>query len=59
MSSSLELVGKKIGPIGFGLMGFTWRESPPPQEQAFEAMRAAIANGCRLITTCLSLTMLI
>jgi len=25
--------------------GFTWRENPAPQEQAFEAMRAALANG--------------
>jgi hypothetical protein len=47
MSSDLEIVGKKIGPIGFGLMGLTWRETPPSQEQAFETMRAALANGCK------------
>jgi pyridoxine 4-dehydrogenase len=47
MATSLKLTGKKVGPIGFGLMGFTWRESPPSQEQAFEAMRAAIKNGCK------------
>ncbi|KAL1861587.1 hypothetical protein VTK73DRAFT_7010 [Phialemonium thermophilum] len=41
-----EIHGKEVGPIGFGLMGFTWRPSPCPQEQAFEAMRAALANGC-------------
>jgi pyridoxine 4-dehydrogenase len=46
MTTSPELTGKKVGPIGFGLMGFTWRDSPPAQEQAFEAMRAAIKNGC-------------
>lgn len=40
-----QLVTKEVGPIGFGLMGLTWRASPPPQEQAFEAMRAAIKNG--------------
>jgi pyridoxine 4-dehydrogenase len=41
-----ELVGKKIGPIGLGLMGLTWRAGPlPPQEQAFETMRAALKNG--------------
>lgn len=41
-----ELVGKKIGPIGLGLMGLTWRNGPlPPQEQAFETMRAALKNG--------------
>ncbi|KAL8831109.1 MAG: hypothetical protein Q9191_001058 [Dirinaria sp. TL-2023a] len=39
------LVGKEVGPIGFGLMGLTWRANPPPEEQAFEAMRAAIKNG--------------
>ncbi|KAI0430550.1 voltage-gated shaker-like K+ channel, subunit [Xylaria sp. FL1042] len=37
--------GKEVGPIGFGLMGLTWRTSPCPQEQAFETMRAALANG--------------
>ncbi|KAL4746290.1 hypothetical protein BDW72DRAFT_38338 [Aspergillus terricola var. indicus] len=41
-----ELVGKEVGPIGLGLMGLTWRSAPPPQEQAFATMRAAIANGC-------------
>ncbi|RYP81712.1 hypothetical protein DL769_001862 [Monosporascus sp. CRB-8-3] len=40
-----QLVGKEIGSTGFGLMGFTWRGNPPPQEQAFEAMRTAIKNG--------------
>lgn len=40
-----QLVGKDVGPIGFGLMGLTWRATPPPEEQAFEAMRAAIKNG--------------
>ncbi|KZF23100.1 Aldo/keto reductase [Xylona heveae TC161] len=41
-----ELLGKQISPIGLGLMGLTWRSTPPPQEQAFATMRAAIANGC-------------
>ena len=40
-----QLLTKEVGPIGFGLMGMTWRASPPPQEQAFEAMRAALKNG--------------
>ncbi|KAJ3573745.1 hypothetical protein NPX13_g4592 [Xylaria arbuscula] len=38
--------GKEVGPIGLGLMGFTWRANPCSQEQAFETMRAALANGC-------------
>lgn len=41
-----QLLGKEIGPIGFGLMGFTWRPTPAPEEQAFKAMKAALAVGC-------------
>ncbi|CAN8098699.1 unnamed protein product [Discula destructiva] len=40
-----QINGQEVGPIGFGLMGLTWRPKPCPQEQAFEAMRAAITNG--------------
>ncbi|KAI1824879.1 putative aldo/keto reductase [Xylaria intraflava] len=40
------LAGKQAGPTGFGLMGLTWRQQPCSQEQAFETMRAALANGC-------------
>ncbi|GAB7339073.1 hypothetical protein MBLNU457_5729t1 [Dothideomycetes sp. NU457] len=39
------IAGKKIGPIGYGLMGLTWRPQPPPTEQAFEAMNTALAHG--------------
>jgi len=41
-----ELVGRQIGSIGFGLMGLTWRQEPPSEEQAFAAMKAALAAGC-------------
>ncbi|KAI0147394.1 putative aldo/keto reductase [Xylariaceae sp. FL1272] len=41
-----QLVGKETGPTGFGLMGLTWREKPCSQEQAFETMRSALAQGC-------------
>jgi len=41
-----QLLGKEVGPIGFGLMGFTWRPNPAPEEQAFKALKAALANGC-------------
>jgi len=41
-----QLVGKEVGKIGYGLMGFTWRPNPAPEEQAFEAMKASLANGC-------------
>ncbi|KAL2016956.1 hypothetical protein VTK56DRAFT_2832 [Thermocarpiscus australiensis] len=40
-----QINGQEVGHTGFGLMGFTWRDNPPPQEQAFEAMRAALKNG--------------
>ncbi|KAM0806951.1 putative NADP-dependent oxidoreductase domain-containing protein [Seiridium cardinale] len=40
-----QLLGKEIGPIGYGLMGFCWPYAPTPQEQAFEAMREALTNG--------------
>ncbi|KAJ1334153.1 pyridoxine 4-dehydrogenase [Microdochium nivale] len=40
-----ELNGQKVGGTGFGLMGLTWRATPPPKEQAFAAMRAALAAG--------------
>ncbi|PSN67484.1 pyridoxal reductase [Corynespora cassiicola Philippines] len=40
-----QLLGKKVGPHGFGLMGFTWRATPISQEQAFATMRAALANN--------------
>lgn len=42
----LQVAGKEVGPIGFGLMGLTWRANPCPQEQAFETMRTALKNGC-------------
>ncbi|KAI1444201.1 Aldo/keto reductase [Annulohypoxylon stygium] len=43
-----QIAGKEVGPIGLGLMGFTWRANPCPQEQAFEAMRTALKNGMNL-----------
>jgi len=41
-----QILGKEIGPIGFGLMGLTWTATPPPFEQAEAAMKAALASGC-------------
>lgn len=40
-----KVAGHEVGTRGFGLMGFTWRENPVPHDQAFEAMRAALAHG--------------
>ena len=39
------LAGEKVGSTGFGLMGLTWRQQPPSQPQAFEAMKAALDSG--------------
>jgi len=39
------IANKKVGPIGYGLMGLTWRQNPPAQEQAFQAMRASLEMG--------------
>ncbi|KAL4782333.1 NADP-dependent oxidoreductase domain-containing protein [Aspergillus varians] len=44
----VQIGGKEVGPIGFGLMGLTWRATPCPQEQAFETLRTALQNGCTL-----------
>ncbi|KAF2120485.1 NADP-dependent oxidoreductase domain-containing protein [Lophiotrema nucula] len=41
----VKLVGKEVGPVGYGLMGLTWRRNPINQEGAFEAMRSALSNG--------------
>ncbi|KAL4864094.1 hypothetical protein BDV12DRAFT_176698 [Aspergillus spectabilis] len=43
-----QIGNDQVGPIGLGLMGFTWRPNPCPQEQAFETMRTALKNGCNL-----------
>jgi pyridoxine 4-dehydrogenase len=44
---SIKITGQEIGPIGYGLMGLTWRPPHlvPPKTQAFAAMSAALACG--------------
>ena len=42
---SVKILDHPIGPYGFGLMGFTWRPTPAPHDQAFAAMRAALKAG--------------
>lgn len=41
----VQLAGKEVGKIGYGMMGLTWRASPPSQEQSFEALRTALSLG--------------
>ncbi|KAF4983485.1 hypothetical protein FZEAL_1108 [Fusarium zealandicum] len=43
-----EILGQQVGALGYGLMGFTWRPTPPPLDQTIEAMRTALENGCTL-----------
>lgn len=41
-----KICGRDVGAIGYGLMSLTWNPTPPPDEQSFAAMRAAIETGC-------------
>ncbi|KAK4560350.1 hypothetical protein LTR86_005546 [Recurvomyces mirabilis] len=42
---AIKLTGQEISPIGYGLMGLTWRANPPSQDQSFTAMKEALAQG--------------
>ncbi|CAG9990576.1 unnamed protein product [Clonostachys byssicola] len=37
-----------VGPIGYGLMGFTWRPETVPVEQAVEVLKSALEAGANL-----------
>ncbi|RYP45746.1 hypothetical protein DL768_007954 [Monosporascus sp. mg162] len=39
---------KPLPATGLGVLGMTWREKAAPDEQAFPAMKAAIANGATI-----------
>lgn len=39
------LLSKPVGPIGYGLMGLTWRPDPQTAEESFQAMSTALAEG--------------
>lgn len=39
------LLGKQVGEIGYGMMGLTWRPTPPSQPQSIEALRTAVSCG--------------
>ncbi|RDL37024.1 Uncharacterized protein BP5553_04457 [Venustampulla echinocandica] len=42
---SVALAGKEAGPVGFGLMGLTWREPPTSYDDATKVMKAALDHG--------------
>ncbi|CAK4032107.1 Hypothetical predicted protein [Lecanosticta acicola] len=39
------LIGRQVGPIGFGLMGLTWRQKPVSTDDAIKTMKTALDNG--------------
>ncbi|KAF9892562.1 Pyridoxine 4-dehydrogenase [Aspergillus nanangensis] len=39
------LVGREIGPSGYGLMRMTWVPQPPPQELCFDALDTSLKLG--------------
>ncbi|KAI5814438.1 NADP-dependent oxidoreductase domain-containing protein [Pyronema omphalodes] len=45
------LLNREIGPIGFGLMGFTWRPIETPDTLAFPTMRTALSRGSNFWNT--------
>ncbi|KAF3918556.1 hypothetical protein ABW21_db0209480 [Orbilia brochopaga] len=50
-SSQTTIAGRKVGPLGFGLMNYTWRPTNTPDEQAFAGISAAIAGGANFLVS--------
>lgn len=44
-----ELVGKRIGTTGFGLMGLTWRAKPQPVADSVAIIKSAIQKGANFL----------
>ncbi|KAK3953097.1 NADP-dependent oxidoreductase domain-containing protein [Pseudoneurospora amorphoporcata] len=42
----VTIQGKKVGSIGFGLMGLTWRASKLSDNEIFPVIKAALDAGC-------------
>ncbi|KAF7163650.1 hypothetical protein CNMCM5623_008456 [Aspergillus felis] len=40
-----SLVGKEVGPTGYGMMRMTWNPQPPSEEKCFETLNTALALG--------------
>lgn len=43
-----QIVGKEVGPIGYGMMGLTWRPVVTPMDECIDTLRAAVEKGCTL-----------
>ncbi|KAH8693188.1 putative pyridoxal reductase [Talaromyces proteolyticus] len=39
------LIGKRVGPTGYGTMRMTWNPSPPSKEVCFETLNTALESG--------------
>ncbi|KAF7951102.1 uncharacterized protein EAE97_002653 [Botrytis byssoidea] len=42
----VQLLGKDIGTIGYGMMGLSWRPEPQPLEESIRTLKAALDKGC-------------
>ncbi|THV46596.1 hypothetical protein BGAL_0373g00020 [Botrytis galanthina] len=42
----VQLLGKDIGTIGYGMMGLSWRPEPQPLEESLKTLKAALDRGC-------------
>ncbi|KAJ9613287.1 hypothetical protein H2200_003229 [Cladophialophora chaetospira] len=47
-SSMASILGHRVGPHGYGLMGLTWRPDPPNQDECFHLMNTALSTGANL-----------
>ncbi|KAF3171582.1 Pyridoxine 4-dehydrogenase [Orbilia oligospora] len=50
-TASLQVNNRNVGSLGFGLMNFTWRPTNTPDEEAFAAMNAALADGANFFVS--------
>lgn len=42
---SYTIAGDKIGDVGFGMMGMTWRSNPQPYTESFKTLKEALKLG--------------
>lgn len=45
MASQPEILGKKCGSLGYGMLGLTWRSEPKPFEESIPVMKRALELG--------------
>ncbi|KAL1695771.1 NADP-dependent oxidoreductase domain-containing protein [Schizophyllum commune] len=41
----IRLLGKDVGRVGYGMMSLSWREVPPPTDEAIQVLKAALEAG--------------